>query len=161
MKNAYPFLPSPLPVDSYSNPIHFPSIFPLNYLPEKLWLTCLRSSVSFTSTPSQFPVYVTYWLSLWCVVHRLSFEEQWHGESWESLRAKTSEVSTTQQQFTYWPSVGKAPHLTQQRPQKRTCVLCSHELSIQFKPQLGPSLALWPQASPLLCLYINFLIYQM
>lgn len=143
MKNTYPFLPAPLLVDSYFNPIYFPSVFPLKYLPEKVWLTCLRPSVSFAPTPSQFPVYITYWSSLWCVVHRLSFERQWHGESWESLRAKTSEVSTTQQQFTYWPSAGEAPHLAQWRPQRRACVLCPHELSIQFKPQLGPKQVLY------------------
>ena len=120
MKNTYPFLPAPLLVDSYFNPIYFPSVFPLKYLPEKVWLTCLRPSVSFAPTPSQFPVYITYWSSLWCVVHRLSFEGQWPGESWEPLRAKTSEVSTTQQQFTYWPSMGKAPHLAQWRPRRRT-----------------------------------------
>lgn len=105
--------------------LHFPSICPLKYLPEKLWLMCLRPSVSFAPIPSQFPVYVTYWSSLWCVVHRLSFEGQWSGESWESLRAKTSEVSTTQQQFTYWPSMGKAPHLAQWRPWRRTWALNS------------------------------------
>ena len=80
MKNTYPFLPAPLLVDSYFNPIYFPSVFPLKYLPEKVWLTCLRPSVSFAPTPSQFPVYITYWSSLWCVVHRLSFERQWHGD---------------------------------------------------------------------------------
>lgn len=84
-----PFLPAPLPIDSYFNPIHFPSIFPfLKYLPEKLWLMCLRPSVSFH--PYSQPISNLRYLlsSLWCVVHRLSF---WRAMTWGIMRAIESQ----------------------------------------------------------------------
>lgn len=159
MKSLHPFLPATL-LSEYHKfiPIHFLSLSFKIFSCQTI-TNVSRPSVSFAPTPRTFSAHATSWLSLWCVVLRVGFEGQWHGIM-RIIESRPGKSALCCPAAVYWPSTGKAPHMTPQNCRGHA-LYAPHKLLTCASPTSAPHWLSDPKQGPYLCLYISSLIYPM